>query len=178
MYKINGHYVYLTNSQYYDIVDKVAGKESADWKFSSHIIGRKENIELHDRIQRYLAVNFKREYYEFDFYNKDAQDNIVSILSEYDELSDAIDIIRADDIDFVDVLKENGTGKFNVRKISIKIYEKIFFSWLFGRKDTGNSITIKIEDVKHVCGELTNFVMESKTFSVRFTTDNVNITYK
>ena len=73
-------------------------------------------------------------------------------------------------------MEEAVTGP-NIKKIRIKIYEKIFFG-IFGRKDTGNSITIKIKDIDHVYGELTNFTAESKTFSIQFTKNNVNVTYK
>ena len=76
-----------------------------------------------------------------------------------------------------DLWEEAVTGP-NINIIRIKIYEKHFLSWLFGKRDTGSSITIKIKDIDHVYGELTNFTVESKTFIARFTIDSVNITYK
>ena len=177
MYKINGHYIYLTDSQYNDIVDKVSKNETAMWRIQSRVIGWPENIELHNRIQQYIKNNFKQEYYKFDFYDEDAKNNIIGILSDYDKLSDIIEIVRADNIDFSDMLEETITG-YNIKIIKIKIYEKTFFSWLFGKKDTGSSITINTKNIDHVYGELTNFIVESKAFNIQFTTDHVNLTYK
>ena len=176
MYKINGHYVYLTRQQFDYIFDVTCGREKPLWKYSSSIIGHKENIERDKRIQKYLENNFKIEYYKFDFYGENAQDNIQDILLEYATLTDTIKIFRADNVSPADLLEEAVTGS-NIKKIRIKIYEKIFFG-IFGRKDTGNSITIKIKDIDHVYGELTNFTAESKTFSIQFTKNNVNVTYK
>ena len=80
MYKINGHYVYLTRQQFDYIFDVTCGREKPLWKYSSSIIGHKENIERDKRIQKYLENNFKIEYYKFDFYGENAQDNIQDIL--------------------------------------------------------------------------------------------------
>lgn len=176
MYKINGHYVYLTDQQYQEIFDKVAGNETAQWKISSSIIGHKENIEKHKRIKKYLENNFRREYYRFDFYGKEAQDNIVDILSSYAELTDTIRIFRADEISPAEAWEETVTG-YKIKRVKIKIYEKIFFG-LFGKKDTGNSITIDTRNVEHICGELMDFISENNEFIMRFTKDNVNLTYK
>ncbi|MBR1807650.1 MAG: hypothetical protein IJ774_14865 [Selenomonadaceae bacterium] len=178
MYKVNGYYVYLTDSQYRDILEKVAGHEPAEWIVSSHIAGSEANIEKHKRIQRYLENNFKEAYYKFNFYGKDAQDNIVNVLGEYNELSNAIDVVCADHIDYAYMMMADLTGGANIKNIKINIYEKIFFSWIFGRRFSGNSITIKRQDVIHIYGELTNFIVESKTFDIYFTIDNVNVTYK
>ena len=47
----------------------------------------------------------------------------------------------------------------------------------FGRKDTGSSITINVKNVERIYGELTNFVVDGKKFNIRFTIDNVTVTY-
>ena len=176
MYKINGHYIYLTDKQYQYIFDKVAGHEDAWWRVSSSIIGHKENIEKHKRIKRYLENNFNEEYYIFDFYGEDARNNIESILGCYDELSNAIDIFDMHKPDFEEMM--GLPKKHDIENIRIKIYEKVFFSWIFGRKDTGSSITINVKNVERIYGELTNFVVEGKKFNIRFTIDNVTVIYK
>ena len=177
MYKIHGHYVYLTRAQFDGIYDIVSKNEDVIWHVRSHTIGTEENIERDKRITKYLENHFKEEYYRFDFHGEDAQDNMQDILFEYAMLTDTIKIFRADNVSPADLWEETVTGP-NIKKIRIKIYEKGFLSWLFGRKDTGSSITINIKSIYHVYGELTNFIVESKTFSIQFTTDNVTVTYK
>ena len=177
MYKIHGHYVYLTRTQFDYIFDVTCGHEEPEWIISSSIIGHEENIERDKRITKYLENHFKEEYYRFDFRGTNASDNIEDILAEYDSLSDAIDLIRADEPDIEDMLGFL-PRKNHITNMTIKIYEKVFLSWKFGRKYTGNSITINIKSIYHVYGELTNFIVESKTFKIQFTTDNVTVTYK
>lgn len=176
MYKIRGHYVYLTKAQFDHIFDVTCGHEKPEWIVSSSIIGHEENIERDKRITKYLEKNFKKEYYKFDFSGEDAHDNIEDILGDYDALSDAIDLIIADEPDIEDIL--GLPRKNHITNVTIKIYEKSFLSWRFGRKYTGNSININIKSIDHVYGELTNFIVESKTFKIQFTTDNVTVTYK
>ena len=142
MYKINGHYIYLTDSQYNDIFNKISVNETSMWKCLSHIIDTKENIEKHKRIKNYIQNNFKKEYYQFDFYGEDAHNNVENILGDYDSLSDAIDLIIADEFNFAEMLVPR---KNYIENITIKIYEKNFLSWIFGRKYIGNSITINIK---------------------------------
>lgn len=177
MYKIKGHYIYLTNSQYRDIVNKVTSNETTEWQMMSCTEGFPENIEKHKRIKNYIENHFKQEYYKFDFYGENARDNVIEILSSYDELTDTIKIFRADNIIPDDAIMETITG-YKVKKVKIKIYENNFLSWLFGKKDTGSSITIRIDDVTRIHGELTNFIVENKKFYIRFRIDDVNLTYK
>ena len=177
LYKIHGHYVYLTRSQFDYIFNVTCGHEESKWIISSSIIGCEENIERDKRIKNYLENNFKREYYKFDFYGEDAQDNIQDILFEYASLTDTIKIFRADNVSPSDLWEEAVTGP-KIKKIRIKIYESNFLSWLFGKRDTGSSITIKIDDISHIHGELSNFIVESTTFSIKFTIDNVNVNYR
>lgn len=176
MFKIYGHYIYLTSQQDDEIFHEVTKNEDAMWRACSRIIGNPENIEKNKRMERYIKEHFKEEYYKFNFYDKNAQENILDILFSYASLTDVVKIFRADDVDYGDLWEETITGP-NIKKIKIKIYEKVFFG-LFGVKDTGSSITINIDNVERVYGELQNFVVESKTFNVRFTKDNVNIVYK
>lgn len=131
MYKINGHYIYLTVQQYNNIAYEVSKNESASWRIQSRIKDFEANIELHKRIKDYLKNNFNQEYYIFNFYDKDAQDNIADILSKYNELSNIIEIFRADEIDFVDEFNESATGRVKIKNIMIKIYEKSFFSYIW-----------------------------------------------
>ena len=177
LFKINGHYVYLTKKQAEKIFDIVTKNEDTMWRVSSKIIGRKENVEKNRRMENYIKNNFSEEYYRFNFYGEEAKDNIVEILFAYSTLTDTIKIFRADEISPSEELEEAATG-YSINKIKIRIYEKNFLSWLFGKKDTGSSITIKLDEVNCIYGELTNFVLESRTFNLHFTTDNVNITYK
>ena len=177
MYKIHGRYVYLTRSQFDYIFNITCGHEKPEWIILSSIIGHEENIERDKRITKYLENHFKEEYYKFDFRGTNASDNIEDILAEYDSLSEAIALIRADELDIEDMLGLL-PRKNRITSITIKIYEKVFLSWKFGRKYTGNSITINIKSINRVYGELTNFIVESKTFKIQFTTDNVTVTYK
>ena len=146
------------------------------WRGTSLIADTKENIEKDKRMENYLINNFKEEYYKFNFYDKDAQNNRVDILFSYASLTDNIKIFRADDT--YDIFEESATGRYKIKKIKIKIYEKNFFSWLLGKKDTGSSITLNLDEVNHIYGELIDFTLENKTFNVNFTTDNVNIIQK
>lgn len=55
---------------------------------------------------------------------------------------------------------------------------KNLFFRIFGKKYTGVSITFNIENINHIYGELNNFIVESKKFTIHFTMDNVTINYK
>ena len=176
MFKIYGHYIYLTKQQEDKIFNEVTKSEDIWWIAASKMIGNLENIEKNKRMERYIKENFRDEYYKFNFCGKDARKNVTDILFSYASLTDIIKIFRADDISYNDAFEESITGSYNIKRIKIKIYEKIFFG-LFGIKDTGNSITISIDKVERVYGELQNFILESETFNVRFTKDNVNIIY-